>query len=125
PYPRLALPWLLAAWLGMSLNCADLLHPVEAWPAGQSFGRLKNTLVAAAILSIFLVPMLFLPHDDHVKQSYDRRGLLRIAQQVRETERPREVRAIYVYGEPALFFQLRAAGEEIVAPIQYVPDQAA
>jgi hypothetical protein len=32
---------------------------------------------------------------------------------------------MYVYGEPALLFQLRAAGEELVAPVQDIPTQSA
>jgi hypothetical protein len=33
-------------------------------------------------------------------------------------------RAIYVYGEPALLFQLKAAGESFVGPVQDIPGAA-
>ena len=55
----------------------------------------------------------------------NRRGLERIARQVHATQAPEELRVIYAHGEPALYFQLRAAREEIVAPVQEVPRQAA
>jgi hypothetical protein len=32
-------------------------------------------------------------------------------------------RVIYVYGEPAAFFQLKAAGEPLVVPIQSIPTE--
>jgi hypothetical protein len=65
------------------------------------------------------------PHADPHDHPADRRGLVHIAEQVRATDIRREPRVIYVAGEPALFFQLCAVGEPIVAPIPFVPREPA
>jgi hypothetical protein len=37
----------------------------------------------------------------------------------------REPRILYVYGEPAMLFQLLAAGEPLVVPVQSIPSEPA
>lgn len=124
PYPRLVLPWLLAACLGMALNCSDLLYADDARPVAWAGLRRKRMLGYAAIVLIFLVTWLFFPLGAPIGR-FDRRGLVRIAEQVRATDIRRQPRVIYVYGEPAIFFQLKAAGEPIVSAIQTVPSEPA
>src|SRR5262249_36484759 len=71
-----------------------------------------------------LFSSLCLPHPDDVERPRDRRGLLPIARKIHATADEREPRAIYVDGEPALYFQLRAAGEDIVAAVADIPTAA-
>jgi dolichyl-phosphate-mannose-protein mannosyltransferase len=73
---------------------------------------------------LLLAAGLFFRHPGRIELPADRRGLMRVAGEIRgaASEQPR---VIYVYGEPALFFQLRAAGEELAVPIQDVPQTAA
>jgi 4-amino-4-deoxy-L-arabinose transferase-like glycosyltransferase len=125
PYPRLVLPWLLAAWLGMALHCSDLLHVDDPQPTRPIRPRMKRTLGYAAIVLFFLVPWLFFPMHAPDAPVTDRRGLVTIAEQIRATDVRREPRVLYVFGEPAIFFQLKAAGEPIVSPVQIVPTEPA
>ncbi|MCI0358705.1 MAG: glycosyltransferase family 39 protein [Planctomycetaceae bacterium] len=123
PYARLTLPLLMASWLAAAANWTDCLHVEEHRPraserARKIFGCLTCGLMLGMVIVIF---PLCLPHDDHFDNRGDRRALIRIAQQIRDANSSSPTRAIYVFGEPALFFQLRAAGEPVVVPIQGVP----
>jgi dolichyl-phosphate-mannose-protein mannosyltransferase len=117
-YPRLVLPGLLATWIGMALLVAEFSHfenatlQTQRLPGWKSLAALFGVVLVAGIVATLCWPNLSRFH-----LARDRRGLQQIAWQIRETEKQGEVRGIYVFGEPALFFQLRAAGEEIVAPI--------
>ncbi len=122
PYPRLALPLVLAACLATALNWsigtergdeAKQLHP--AWGCAVVMGWIGLALLVAFTR----------PHDDVLKVSTDRRGLVSIVEQIRATDIRREPRVVYVFGEPAIFFQLKAAGESIVSPVQMVPTEPA
>jgi len=124
-YPRLALPLLLASSLGFGLNTAESVEDINFWPGGWKQARHKGVFGIAMLIALFAVPAFFFPHEHHLLQSYQRRGLVRIAQQIKDATANHESRVFYVFGEPALFFQLRAAGESFVAPVQDVPQQAA
>ena len=124
PYPRLALPLLLASSLGFGLNCAESVEGVNFWPGGWERARHSRIFGIAILIALFAVPAIFFPHEHHLLQSYERRGLMHAAQQIRDATANHESRVFYVFGEPALFFQLRAAGESLVAPVQDVPKQA-
>jgi 4-amino-4-deoxy-L-arabinose transferase-like glycosyltransferase len=125
PYARLTLPLIVAAMLATALNWSPVLRGnderASAWRANATWG----CLAAAAWLACGFGLQALAPHKDHWQRPIERRGLVEIAQLVRQTEEPGLPRVIYVYGEPALYFQLRAAGERNVAPVQLVPDQPA
>jgi hypothetical protein len=89
------------------------LHP--AW----------GCVVLPGWLALGLLMNAAMPHDDLHDHPLARRGLVTIAQQIRATDIRREPRVVYVFGEPAIFFQLRAAGEPIVSPVQMVPTEPA
>jgi dolichyl-phosphate-mannose-protein mannosyltransferase len=122
PYPRLALPFVLASWIGMSLNFADFLDATE-----QRFYESKvGVFWAGAFLATIAVVLLLLGRaPPQIEVSSDRRGLLQIANQMRARDITHQPRAIYVFGEPAMYFQLRAAGEELVGPVENIPAAAA
>ncbi len=121
PYPRLALPLLLAAWLATALNWADVLAPNDEPPIEQGWGNWWGFPFFAVWLGTGACILSLFPNDDHWDRPAHRRGLVRIAQQVRATDIRRQPRVIYVFGEPAIFFQLKAAGEPIVAALQNLP----
>jgi dolichyl-phosphate-mannose-protein mannosyltransferase len=125
PYPRLVLPWLLAAWLGTALSCAGFLRIPDDALARQARHRWQTIAGLALLASLLLIYRIFWPHLEHVKLSTDRRGVQKAAQQIHHNETGGQPRAIYVYGEPALFFQLCASGEEIVAAVENVPSAPA
>jgi 4-amino-4-deoxy-L-arabinose transferase-like glycosyltransferase len=119
PYPRLALPITIAAWLAASLNWDEPLITGDQPP------RIAGCLLWLAIGCGLVAFQALIPHEDHLTYTGDRRGLESIAQEIRAGHEPREPRVIYVYGEPAMLFQLRAAGEEIVIPVQDIPPSPA
>jgi dolichyl-phosphate-mannose-protein mannosyltransferase len=126
PYPRLVLPLFAAAWLGLAMNAAEFLSPIlePAQPlTGDSWRR--QALGCLFLGSVFVGPCLVGNFLSVHSLPSDRRGVLRVAEQVVRDTAAEQPRALYVYGEPALFFQLRAAGEPTVMPIQDVPSQAA
>jgi dolichyl-phosphate-mannose-protein mannosyltransferase len=124
PYARLALPCLLSACLAASLNWAASLPADDQEPAQYQVGNIWGCVVWIAIVAVWFSLLAALPHSDAKNLSTDRRGLLQIAKEIRQTQSGQAARVVYVYGEPALYFQLRAAREDIVAPVQEVPRQA-
>ena len=124
PYPRLALPLTIAAWLAASLNWDKPLVASDQ-PRAARLGSVTGCFLVLAIALSWAVLIPLLPHRDHVIYSGDRRDLMSIAEQIHATGTAREPRVICVYGEPAMLFQLRAAGEEIVIPVQEIPVFAA
>ena len=122
PYPRLALPYLLAALLGTAVNVAEFLPLVERDFYETRLGRFWQGALWAVVAAALLSLSVFIQRRE---LPLERRGIMHIAGRVRETANSTEPRAMYVYGEPALYFQLRAAGEELVSPIQELPSTAA
>ena len=113
PYPRLLLPLLIAVWLSAGLAADWLMRPQ----------RLRVTLLilisAAGIAVAFAKPQL-----GSITFAADRREVQRIADEIHGNNLDKPQRVIYVYGEPAMYFQLRAAGEELAAPVATIPASA-
>ncbi|MDX1946010.1 MAG: glycosyltransferase family 39 protein [Pirellulaceae bacterium] len=124
PFPRLVLPWLVCSWLAWMANAPDAFDeekntvpsPSKRWEYAIGYG-----LLCVA----FVIGNLNLSANDHRVATGDRRELARIASEIQASLAEDQPRAIYVFGEPAMFFQLRAAGEEIVEPIQTIATTAA
>lgn len=89
----------------------QLLH---AWSPIIVSGILLATAISAAI---------FLPRPQ-LSLATSRLALQTIAHKIHEGADQNLPRVIYTYAEPALFFQLRAVGEEVVAPVQDIPAAA-
>jgi hypothetical protein len=120
PYPRLLLPWLLATWLAAAILLDLLLCQRREWIVA---GLVSALAIAAAFAG---VGWLWDSRTDAIGS--DRRALLNIAAKLRsdlETSAPSPAtatslptRAVYVFGEPAMYFQLAAAGERVLEPAQ-------
>src|SRR5687767_4160118 len=122
PYPRLVLPWMLASWLGASLCWEQALLRMnrERNLAGAPWWLgLSGIALMLAAVGLFGWPWLGSGVESAI---WDRPSYPRIAAAIRETH-PGGERAIYTCGEPALLFQLRAAGEPLVAPVREIPDE--
>jgi len=113
PYPRLSLPWVASCWLGAGWAMARLVSDgswrssAVRWvaPSGQTFAW--SALLAIGLVAVIPQAARLTSRGMIVWQ--DRTGLAQVAQHV--TSRiPRESAVVLVYGEPALFFQLRARG---------------
>jgi hypothetical protein len=121
----LVMPWLLAASLGTAMNWVPELPGELPEPKTSESPRWRVFVGWAFLLTACCWSGLFLPHEDFFDLGNDRRGVERAAELIHKTDIGRGARAIYVYGEPAMFFQLAAAGEEIVVPAQGIPEASA
>ena len=131
-YPRLALPWLTAIWLGVGLaveTCRKrVIAPVEAvsssdrrWQAGRII-----TVFAGWLLMCSLTRAL--AGTSHAWQDRSRlqADATKIASSLREAARadghPNNEVIVYVYADPALVFSLKSNGLPLVSPIQSPED---
>jgi len=118
PYPRLLLPWLLASWLSIAL----MLREIADWTP-------RGAIVLACVG--FALPLILPKWDQTARNvSASRIGLQSIARHL-QSDCDQETRAspaqpssgvtrvVYVLGEPALLFQLCAAGEPVVRPTDH------
>lgn len=140
PYPRLILPWLIVSWLGTAIAWSQLAggimpHAAESVSAPTRHGLAPLAFVAlACLVAAIATRVMLLPLHHRSEMGRDRRGTAKIAQEIRKiigpaadnsTAESQPPRAIYVFGEPALYFQLKAAGEEFVGPVENIPTQPA
>jgi dolichyl-phosphate-mannose-protein mannosyltransferase len=130
PYARLTLPFMLAAYLAASTLNPRLL-PANVLPRGsasspqQSLLHCRLSLVACSVaLVISLAAARLLPRPP-LRLSRNRLALHAIATDIHKPANENTPRVFYTYAEPALFFQLHAAGEPLVSPIQHLPTTAA
>jgi 4-amino-4-deoxy-L-arabinose transferase-like glycosyltransferase len=123
PYPRLALPWLLSCWLAAgAVLGAFLERMISAVPAGPMARRECELVTATAVVALLLafplavwrgpplVPPRWTAWQDRTELQEVAAGILRDAAQTARELGPSghsQIDAVfYVYGEPALFFQL-------------------
>jgi hypothetical protein len=123
PYVRLTLPWLIAAAIGAALNLAAPLADWEVPEMVRWSEKWRFVAIASVLGGVCLVPWLFFRRDFDFGWPLEGREVQRIARLIHE-ERAEAVRVVYVFGEPAMYFQLRAAAEELVAPVENVPERA-
>lgn len=122
PYPRLLLPGLLATWLGAAL-LIDLLFR-------QHHDLLVRGLMSAVAIAALLGGLGWFWTLRDESQGGDRRAVQRIAAKLRgdldavvpppKSASSPPTRAVYVFGEPAMFFQLAAARERTLEPAQEI-----
>ena len=130
PYPRLVLPWLCGMWLGAGLGLATLFRWGREWWEGEVPGKTR-AILAGVCLTGWITLACELPSlvERGLPAWQARTGLQRIAVRMQadlerlaaEAGRPADETIVYVYGEPALFYQLRALGLQLVAPVQGIP----
>lgn len=139
PYPRLTMPWLPAAWIGASGGLSLLAGLVLKPPGTRPALALRGVVAGAALtIGIAITAPLFpagrvLLGNTTTQLSAgwpNRRGMLQIAQGIaddaaklaQESGRAEGACLVLVYGEPALFYQLHAAGVA-AAPVAQVPEE--
>jgi dolichyl-phosphate-mannose-protein mannosyltransferase len=123
PYPRLLLPVLSATWLGVAILIDLLLR--------QGRERALAGIISVLAISGAVTGLGWLWASKTEGMGEDRAALAQIAAKLRgdidgaatapAAAPSMPTRVVYVFGEPAMFFQLRAAGEAIVAPAQNIP----
>jgi hypothetical protein len=147
PYPRLLLPWLLAAWLaigvlfdelcggscvadshGASAGSLNIFHTNWRWSAAG-----VGVLFATLPLAMYCRPAVGIAKS----VAGDRLGVERVARQMHidlNQDAPSKSspafkdyvsRILYVLGEPPLLFQLSSTGEALVRPVEQIPASAA
>jgi hypothetical protein len=126
PYPRLLLPWLAAGWILSGALVETLIgRLIQSWQPGASVAARWPRAIGPSMLGLCLGFAGIVVYSSS-RVWADRRGLEAVAGQVSqllaraENPRPELPAAVYVYGEPALVFQLRAAGVALVSPVQTV-----
>lgn len=149
-YPRLLLPGWLAACLATAVywstfwiaNPASAEHSVRhaarhrdsvaspislphRWPHPQIDGLMLAGLLFALLLlgAVTIRDQRRLQASNATHTQSQRDGIAIAAEQIRQAVSASEPRVFYVLGEPALLFQLRAAGEQLVAPVQQLPSE--
>jgi 4-amino-4-deoxy-L-arabinose transferase-like glycosyltransferase len=123
PYPRLALPWLCALWIGAGFAISRLVE-TSVKPNDEQRGAMRWG--AAFVVCIFAL-LLALPRvaERGAPAWQSRTGWLPISKQIiaevgNRTEAARGNRdeaIVIVYGEPGLFFQLNVDGTQAYLPI--------
>jgi len=136
PYPRLALPWLASTWLAGGWGLAALANwlgtPRDmSRRAANSYPSVAAVAVLLPLLSAIGLTMIAGVAGRLSRQGVtawrDRTGLARAAEEI-ANELASERAVVLVYAEPALFFQLRAAGvaawpaPDLAAPASELPD---
>jgi dolichyl-phosphate-mannose-protein mannosyltransferase len=128
PYPRLVLPWLLAAWLGVGLA-------VQRWRerSASSKDGVRDARPSWKPGRLEWVVIIWLVACDGVRSCLgtahiwrDRNGVQTLAAQLTEEIRsataaaghPSDEAIVYVYGQPAMLFGLKASGLPLIGPIQ-------
>jgi len=127
PYPRLTLPWLVAAWLGCAAAVGRMQNRRKISSNGDGPdvpGDRSGRLIPVALIVLSVVALVAggrRPWQKGVPGWQDRTGLEAIAGRIRAdtariaaAARPRSPAppidyVVYVYGEPALFFHLANA----------------
>ena len=120
PYPRLVLPWVLASWIGTAVCWHQAERHVDIGSNANQAPWRQGCLIAGMLFSGLCLIGSQVPKDIEAAPASDRRGLQRIAAEIRRLH-PGQQRALYIAGEPGLFFQLAAAGEPLIAPVQDIP----
>jgi 4-amino-4-deoxy-L-arabinose transferase-like glycosyltransferase len=133
PYPRLALPWHTFTWLAMAyvLQNEKLINH-EPRKATAAFGR---TAVESLMIVVVLMVLAEWLVAAQISALQTLAGL-KPRQQIQFVARDAvadvsryeslaaktgsDQMAFYVYGEPALVFQLRLAGVELVRPVEHL-----
>ncbi len=129
-YPRLVLPWLTSAWLGAGLG----LHRLIDLAVGMEVRSVAPKRMWAYSIVICIAGGTLLNCGSQIVTRRvpawsDRTGMKQVAAGIRadleayarrEGISPDEV-LVCVYGEPALFYQLRAAGMQHVLPVVEIP----
>jgi 4-amino-4-deoxy-L-arabinose transferase-like glycosyltransferase len=124
PYPRLVFPWLCAVWIGCSLAIDRCLIQSERLKLAESsrWPRVPLGLFVVTLVTISLLRVI--TGSAHCWR--DRGEIQRAASQFAATARREAVKSgfpeneaiVYVIGEPALVFGMKAAGLPAVGPVQ-------
>lgn len=127
PYPRLALPWLTAVWIGVGV-AAQLLATGSTTTSEFTDTRtkLKATWCRAAI-AIWLVAIVavrcwtgtYHAWQDRAELSRATASIASLLQsQTRDRGFSEDEAIVYVYGNPPIVFGLKSNGLALVGPIQ-------
>lgn len=126
PFPRLTLPWLMACWLGAGAGANWLACEIDRPAARRGIAMACAGLGCLGLLLAFGSWPLRAPGVPGWQASTSLADMApRLAADAcRDAGLDRQSSidglAVYVYGEPALLFQLRLAGLEHVVPVMHL-----
>lgn len=126
PYARLALGWVMASWLAAGLNVMTQPSAQEGWQFSRPLGwAVGATLVGLGLVLGVLISAQVISRESLMPSYLPRLAVRDTARQIVQELPSSPMRVVYVFGDPALFFQLRAAGESLATPVAVVPDRPA
>jgi len=111
PYPRLALPWLCSAWIAGGAGISVIARRMLPAAATERQTRAMRFVPLVVVLVAICATVAKSSHmtSRGVTAWQDRSELRRVAERIRDRLQD-ENAVVFVYGEPALFYHLRAAG---------------
>ena len=114
PFPRLALPWIVAVWLGAA---SLAVRPVQGQPVNPTtvIPSKASSLLSLAVIILFAISLVVNPDARGRFAAWqDQTQMAQAAKQIRATihknTSPEHSASpvVYTYAEPALFYQLSA-----------------
>ncbi len=132
PYPRLMLPWLCGMWLAAALGFEELGRWLaELETRGPKWGKRLGLVALLAAAGILWASVSGWAERPFSRAWQSRDGLENIAAEIARVIPTGDTSAapepsdfvatdntiLFVYGEPGLFFHLRARGLALVAPV--------
>ena len=124
PYPRLALPWLCSTWICVGLAFQIWLNRAVRNEEKNAFGLTSSRFaVALSVLVLTFVMRLicgsaYAWSDRANVQLVSTKFAAAIKKETALLGFPEDEGVVYVPGDPALFFGLKAAGLSAVGPVQ-------
>ena len=128
PYPRLVLPWLMAVWMSVGLT-TNLLTKRDVSPSTPFRGHasrwqphwIEISFIAWLVVCGSTRCGLGTAHawqDRSAMKTVADKVTARIREKTRASGYPENEAIVYILGEPAFLFHLRAAGLPLATPIQ-------
>ena len=126
PYPRLTIPWMMSAWLGIAAligwleqRCGGSLFQIFSRQAGAVVSIPQLLSAVSPVIVAMVLVLISGPWSVAAWQS--RTGLADISRQILVDLQRDDANAadaiLYIYAEPGLFFNLKAQGHQLTGPV--------
>ena len=124
PYPRLVLPWLCSTWicLGVIVQRWSTRSTVPATNPGERLPHRVLTFLATGLIAITVIRLAcgsaHAWNDRTSAQSISEKFAASVKRETAQSGFPETEAIVYVIGEPAIMFGMKAEGLPAVGPVQ-------